>query len=160
MKYFQYLLTCALCFLFVSCLDSGYDLSKITGRYKMQINTNSKNQNEGGFLNQVFTRVMNATELEVSFDGRGNGINHFGNDVVGFGARILNYNIDSDNIYDQKFKYKLVDGNKIYVKFSGEKEFVQYAELLSVSDDYNYIKMLSLFGNNKGEYLRLVKMSN
>jgi len=90
-------------FLF-SC-NNGFDPTKLQGGYHMQFEANPKDQNEDGMIKQLFNRTVNAFDLEISFDGKGTAVNHFGNDVLGVGARL--FGIDSKNIHSYTFKYEI-----------------------------------------------------
>lgn len=144
-----------------SCSDlaNKFDESKIAGRYSIQFESDLKEQNSGSFLADVFGRVLNASNIETTFDGKGNAINHFGNSILGVGAKLLGADIDEDNIMEYKFKYK-VEGKVIMVKYHNDTEFKPWAKVMSYNEDYSYLRLYPLFDNPENENMQLVKKSD
>lgn len=143
----------------ISCNFNQFDSSKISGRYKVQYESDLVEKNKSGWLGDLVTTTLNASAIEITYDGNGNGIDHIGNNILGFGARMLDVNIDEKNIYKNTFKYK-IEGDVILVKYNKDKTYRRWAQIQSVNDDYSYIRLFPLYDNPDGEKMQLVKVTD
>ena len=85
MKKFNLLFIAIIFIAHSSCKTNDFDSTKIEGRYRFQFESEFKDQEKGGVLEQLFNRTFNASVLETTFDGNATAVNHLGNDVVGVG---------------------------------------------------------------------------
>lgn len=157
---FLYLLFALSCFsiLLTSC-NSGFDSAKFKGRYRIESDSKFADDQKGGVWGQLFKKALNASSVETTFDGFGNAKDHWGNEVVGFAAKVFGGNVDSDNIVDYTYKYKII-GDIFYFKYSHESEFKAWFRILSFSDDYHYLKVQLIKDNKEGELMQMIKVIN